>query len=76
MWKCKYCGGEILIEVTAVVNYDFIIDKNGEPDELYPIYSPIDEYIKCEGCSFDRNYKCSECDAESEELEEIAEWEE
>lgn len=38
MWKCKECGEEILVEVTVMDNYDFTVDKEGNPDELYSVF--------------------------------------
>lgn len=35
MYKCKECGAEILVEVTVMDNYDFNVDKKGNPEELY-----------------------------------------
>lgn len=75
MWKCKKCGEEILLEVTVMDNYDFTVNKEGNPDELYSsFFGTIDEHIKRESYNFDKSYKCPECDAESESIEDIAEW--
>lgn len=75
MWKCKECGKEILVEVSVMDNYDFTVGKNGKPDELYSYcFDSIDDHVRKEYYNFDMNYKCPECDAESEDIEDIAEW--
>lgn len=37
-------------------------------------FDSIDDHIRKEHYNFDMNYKCPECDAESENIEDIAEW--
>lgn len=77
MYKCKECGAEILVEVTVMDNYDFNVDKKGNPKELYSgFFETIDEHIKKEPYNFDKYYKCLECGAESEDIEDIADWSE
>lgn len=71
-WKCKRCGNEIVIEIPVWENFDFTIDKNGAPDEPYSLYGTIDEHVKQE---YESIYKCPHCDEESEDIEEIAYWE-
>lgn len=74
-WICKECGEEILVEVCVMDNYDFTVGKNGKPDELYSyFFDSIDDHIRKEHYNFDMNYKCPECDVESENIEDIAEW--
>ena len=37
-------------------------------------FDSIDDHIRKEPYNFDMNYKCPECDVESENIEDIAEW--
>lgn len=37
-------------------------------------FDSIDDHIRKEHYNFDMNYKCPKCDAESENIEDIAEW--
>ena len=30
-WKCKKCGGKIIISLTRVMSSDYNIDKKGNP---------------------------------------------
>lgn len=75
MWKCKECGKEIVAEVGIPDTYEFSIDKKGKPDELQSyFFESIEEHIKTEPYSFDISFKCTNCDAESDDLKDIAEY--
>lgn len=60
MWKCKYCGGTVGAKTSQIEE----LDKKGE--------------FTGNGLNhFDvESYQCSECGEYSDELENIANWEE
>lgn len=77
MWKCKHCGKEIIVEVLIDESYDFTIDEKGNPDEFCSsFFESIEKHVKEEPYIFEKNYKCNNCDEESEVLKDIAYWEE
>lgn len=59
MWKCKVCDSEIL-----VFDKGYYIGKDGKKFDEECWQSVIEEF-----------YRCTCCDEESVELEEIAVWE-
>lgn len=63
-WKCKKCGSKDNITVIETINY-----HNCKLDKYEEVINCIDE-------TTDRGYWCENCNNESRELEELAEWEE
>lgn len=74
MWKCKECGGEIIVTIEVHEDFDFSLDKYGNPDEHKTCdFEDMKQIIKHK-----RNIVgmyCEDCGIEIEELEEEAVWE-
>ena len=77
MWICKECGGEIIATIEINEDFDFSLDKYGNPDEYKTCdLEDMEEIIKhkrnivlicCDECENGRNTV--------DELKEIAVWE-
>jgi hypothetical protein len=63
-WICRKCGSKDNITVVETINY-----HNCKLDKY-------EEIISCPDEDIDRGYMCENCNFESAELEELAEWEE
>ena len=68
MWKCKECGSkEIIGEVIGKFR------GSGTPDKTGKIQNVDDDFEILDSST--RGFTCCECGNESENIEDIAEWE-
>lgn len=72
MWKCKKCGKKVVAQLEFNDTLSFTLKKNKDLDE-FDSFCDLEQVIKSGG--FVIGYRCCDCDQESEELEEIAIWE-
>lgn len=64
-WKCKECGGEIIGNAKGIIQNGYGIPlKDGRVHCLEDLDIDFKIY----------SFSCQECDSESSDLEEIAEW--
>lgn len=65
MWRCKKCGDEIIGDVRGKIESGWgFVDEEGTVDELQDF--DLDFCVVA--------YRCNDCGAESQDLEEIAVW--
>ena len=70
MWRCKLCGGEIMLKEKTEENYEFTVDQEGERIEHHD-----EAYI--DGDILSVIYECNNCGESTEDfeyIEEIADW--
>ena len=72
MWKCKECGGEIIAETEIHTTIDFRMNRNESFYDVHGFHT-LHEIVE-DQCDI-LGYKCIECDEDSENLYEIAYWE-
>ena len=72
MWKCKECGKEVIAELEFNDTLNFTLNKNKELDEFDSFYE-LEQFIK--GSGYIEDYWCPSCRTGSQDLEEIAVWE-